>query len=176
MGLSYRPAYRRDERVRQGQDAQRHGQVISFNGRALEVLKMWTLHFPDRQCEHFVFPAERYGLAGDGLEAVSYDTDLTQPIASIRKAWKDIVDGLQPTILATFAIGNPASSIRETAVCLRSWNRHSTPARFFAGADERTGMATSIWRSCLARSRPSPHRGIREFPQVRADSGSGRAN
>jgi len=38
------------------------------------------------------------------------------------------VAGLQPTILATLAMGIPAFSIRDTAVCLRSWKRQtSTP-------------------------------------------------
>ena len=36
-----------------------------------------------------------------------------------RFAISTIVDPLQPTILATFAIGTPAFSIRETAVCLK---------------------------------------------------------
>ncbi len=38
---------------------------------------------------------------------------------------RTIVAGLQPAILATLAIGIPAFSIRETAVCRRSWNRQT---------------------------------------------------
>ena len=64
------------------------GRIIPLNQRALEVLKMWADSFPNRQGEHFVFPAERYGAAGDGFEAVSYATDPTQPIASIKEAWE----------------------------------------------------------------------------------------
>ena len=47
---------------------------------------------------------------------------------------RTIVAALQPTILATLAIGTPASSIRLTAVCLRSWKRHLTPARPLAAS------------------------------------------
>lgn len=41
-----------------------------------------------------------------------------------------IVAVLQPTIFATFAIGTPAFSMRETAVCLRSWKRQASGFSF----------------------------------------------
>src|ERR1035437_11081470 len=55
----------------------------------------------------------------------------TAPLRSSREkcpyrfAMSTIVDELQPAILATLAIGIPAFSIRETAVCLRSWKRQA---------------------------------------------------
>ncbi len=45
-----------------------------------------------------------------------------------------IVGALQPTILATLAIGVPAFSIRETAVCRRSWNRQAIGALSSSGS------------------------------------------
>src|SRR6516225_6202172 len=42
-----------------------------------------------------------------------------------REAMSTIVELLQPTIFAILARGIPALSIRETAVCLRSWNRQA---------------------------------------------------
>jgi integrase len=64
------------------------GRVIPLNQRALAVLQMWAGQFPDRQADHFVFPAERYGAAGDRFEAATYATDPRQPIASIKEAWE----------------------------------------------------------------------------------------
>src|ERR1039458_2089036 len=39
---------------------------------------------------------------------------------------RTIAAGLHPAIFATFAIGIPALSIRETAVCHRSWKRQAS--------------------------------------------------
>ena len=39
---------------------------------------------------------------------------------------RTIVAGLHPTILATLAMGIPAFSIRDTAVCLKSWKRQTS--------------------------------------------------
>src|ERR1039458_10388773 len=39
---------------------------------------------------------------------------------------RTIVAGLHPAIFATFAIEIPALSIRETAVCHRSWKRQAS--------------------------------------------------
>lgn len=56
--------------------------------RALETLKLWAQRFPNREPEHYVFPAERYGASGDVFEATAYATDPTKPIASIKEAWE----------------------------------------------------------------------------------------
>jgi integrase len=44
--------------------------------------------FPNRQPEHYVFPAERYGASGDVFEATAYATDPTKPLASIKEPWE----------------------------------------------------------------------------------------
>lgn len=49
---------------------------------------MWAEQFPQRQGDHFVFPAERYGAAGDRFEPATYASDPTRPIASIKEAWE----------------------------------------------------------------------------------------
>jgi integrase len=64
------------------------GRIIPLNPRAVATLSLWASHFPERQPEHFVFPAERYGAAGDKFEPKAYDTDPTQPISSIKEAWE----------------------------------------------------------------------------------------
>jgi integrase len=64
------------------------GRIIPLNQRALAVVGMWAEQFPGRQADHFVFPAERYGAAGDRFEPATYATDPTQPIASIKESWE----------------------------------------------------------------------------------------
>jgi integrase len=64
------------------------GRIIPLNKRALEVLKFWAAQFPNREGDHFVFPAKRYGAAGDVFENKVYATDPTKPIASIKEAWE----------------------------------------------------------------------------------------
>jgi integrase len=51
-------------------------------------LKLWAQQFPNREPEHCVFPAERYGASGDVFETTAYATDPTKPIASIKEAWE----------------------------------------------------------------------------------------
>jgi len=64
------------------------GRIIPLNRRPLETLKLWAQRFPDREPEHYVFPAERYGASGDVFEATAYATDPTKPVASIKEAWE----------------------------------------------------------------------------------------
>jgi integrase len=65
------------------------GRIIPLNPRAIATLSFWASHFPERQHEHFVFPAERYGAAGDKFAPKAYDTDPTRPIGSIKEAWEE---------------------------------------------------------------------------------------
>jgi integrase len=51
------------------------GRVIPLNDRAYKVLTMWGANFPARKPEHFAFPTERYGAAGDDFEPHAYRTD-----------------------------------------------------------------------------------------------------
>jgi len=64
------------------------GRVIPLSQRAMAALSFWATHFPERTPEHYVFPAERYGAAGDQFCAKAYDVDPFKPIGSIKKAWE----------------------------------------------------------------------------------------
>ena len=63
------------------------GRVIPLSQRAMAALSFWATHFPERKPEHYVFPAERYGAAGDQFCAKAYDVDPSKPIGSIKEAW-----------------------------------------------------------------------------------------
>ena len=58
------------------------GRIIPLSQRAMAALSFWATHFPERKPEHYVFPAERYGAAGDEFCAKAYDVD---PIQAYRE-------------------------------------------------------------------------------------------
>jgi len=64
------------------------GRVLPVNARAWAVLEFWASNFPDRTPAHYVFPAERYGAAGEGFKACTYNTDPTKPIGRWKEAWE----------------------------------------------------------------------------------------
>jgi integrase len=67
------------------------GRVIPLSETAFNTLQEWRREFPDAAPSHFVFPTERYGLAGEEgyLEGkvVRYAIDPTKPIGSWKVAW-----------------------------------------------------------------------------------------
>ncbi|MHB1796327.1 MAG: tyrosine-type recombinase/integrase [Acidobacteriaceae bacterium] len=62
--------------------------MVPLSQRAVATLSFWATHFPERKPEHYVFPAERYGAAGDKFCAKAYDVDPSKPIGSIKEAWE----------------------------------------------------------------------------------------
>jgi integrase len=62
------------------------GRVIPLNQRAVAALSFWATHFPDRKPEHYVFPTERFGAAGNKFSPEAYASDPTKPIGSIKEA------------------------------------------------------------------------------------------
>jgi integrase len=64
------------------------GRIIPLSQRAIAALSFWATHFPERKPENYVFPAERYGAAGDKFCAKAYDIDPSKPIGSIKEAWE----------------------------------------------------------------------------------------
>lgn len=64
------------------------GRVIPLNDRASAILSFWASLFPGREAEHYVFPSERYGAAGDAFTPCAYDTDPTKPIGRWKEAWE----------------------------------------------------------------------------------------
>ena len=66
------------------------GRIVPLSQRAMAALSFWATHFPDRKPEHYVFPSERYGGAGDGFldSPKAYHVDPSKPIGSIKEAWE----------------------------------------------------------------------------------------
>ena len=64
------------------------GRLIPLNDRARLVLDMWAAHFPNREPEHYVFPTEKCGVAGDDFKPHVYATDPTEPIGDWKEAWE----------------------------------------------------------------------------------------
>lgn len=70
------------------------GRSIPMNERAFQVMSMWAEAFPNRQPEHYVFPAEKYGLAQredqkkGSTRACVHSTDPAKPIGSWKEAWE----------------------------------------------------------------------------------------
>jgi integrase len=70
------------------------GRPIPMNERASLVMGMWAENFPGREPEHYVFPAEKYGLAQredqkkGSARACVYSTDPARPIGSWKQAWE----------------------------------------------------------------------------------------
>lgn len=67
------------------------GRIIPLSMTATKCLQEWRMPFPDAQPGHYVFPSERYGLAGeDGYAAgkvVPYDIKPDTPIGSWKTGW-----------------------------------------------------------------------------------------
>ena len=64
------------------------GRVIPLNERALMTLQAWATNFTDRQPEHFVFPSEHYGLAGNERMSHAKTMDPNIPAGEIKTAWE----------------------------------------------------------------------------------------
>jgi integrase len=64
------------------------GRVVPLSQRAVAALSFWATHFPDREPEHYVFPAERYGAGGDQFSAKAYHVVPSKPIGRIKEAWE----------------------------------------------------------------------------------------
>ena len=64
------------------------GRVIPLNERALMTLQTWATNFPERKPEHFVFPSEHYGLAGNDRKPHSKTMDPDAPVGDVKTAWE----------------------------------------------------------------------------------------
>lgn len=64
------------------------GRVIPLNQRALMTLQGWASNFPDRMADHFVFPSEHYGLAGNERKPHAKTMDPGVPVGEIKTAWE----------------------------------------------------------------------------------------
>jgi integrase len=64
------------------------GRVIPLNQRAWMTLQGWATNFPDRKPDHFVFPREHYGLAGNDRKPHAKTMDPTVAVGEIKTAWE----------------------------------------------------------------------------------------
>jgi integrase len=79
---------KRDLTVGESKTESGAGRVIPLNNRSFHVLTMWAGDFPAREVEHYVFPAEKYGAAGDDFKPCAWGTNLIKPIGNWKKAWE----------------------------------------------------------------------------------------
>lgn len=64
------------------------GRMIPLNPRALAVLTHWRGLFAGAQPEHYVFPHEKYGLAGNDRQPCAWEIDPEQPMHRWKVAWE----------------------------------------------------------------------------------------
>jgi integrase len=64
------------------------GRIIPLNPRAVAVLTHWRGLFPGAQPEHYVFPHEKYGLAGNDRKLCAYEIVPTEPMHRWKVAWE----------------------------------------------------------------------------------------
>jgi len=64
------------------------GRLIPLNPRALAVLTHWRGLFPGAQAHHYVFPHEKYGLAGNERQPCAWEIDPAQPMQRWKVAWE----------------------------------------------------------------------------------------
>ena len=64
------------------------GRIIPLNLRALAMLTHWRGLFPNAQPKHFVFPAEKYGFAGNDRKLCSYGIDPSTPMQRWKVGWE----------------------------------------------------------------------------------------
>jgi integrase len=65
------------------------GRLIPLNPRALAVLAHWRGLFAGAQPDHYVFPHEKYGLAGDTRQPCAWEADPAQPMHRWKVAWEN---------------------------------------------------------------------------------------
>ncbi len=64
------------------------GRIIPLNPRAVAVLEHWRAVFTEAQPEHYVFPHEKYGLAGNDRKLCAYEIIPTEPMHRWKVAWE----------------------------------------------------------------------------------------
>jgi integrase len=64
------------------------GRMIPLNPRAVAVLTQWRGLFTDARPEHYVFPHEKYGFAGNDRKPCAYEMVPTEPMHRWKVAWE----------------------------------------------------------------------------------------
>lgn len=65
------------------------GRLIPLNTRSLAALTHWRGLFTGAQPDHYVFPHEKYGLAGDTRQPCAWEVEPTQPMQRWKVAWEN---------------------------------------------------------------------------------------
>jgi integrase len=65
------------------------GRTIPLTRRACAVLSLWLSRFPDAGPDSYVFPRYMVGFTGNSRRSDLYAIDLSRPIGSWKKAWRD---------------------------------------------------------------------------------------
>ena len=127
------------------------GRPIPMNNRAFQVLSMWAETFPNREPEHYIFPSEKCGAAGDGFKkAIFYGTDPTVPIGDWKEAWE-------------------AAKVRAKVVCRFHDLRHTACTRMLESGTPLSVVATLMGWSPSTAVRMSRRYGhIGQAAQVQA--------
>jgi integrase len=67
------------------------GRIIPLNQTALQAFKEWRARWPNAKPNDFIFPSEKLMFKGEGAAErgimTPYDTDLSKPLGSWKKAW-----------------------------------------------------------------------------------------
>jgi integrase len=64
------------------------GRAIPLNSRAIAMLKQWRGLFTGTEPEHYVFPHEKYGIAGSDRKLCVYEVIPTEPTHRWKVAWE----------------------------------------------------------------------------------------
>jgi integrase len=90
--------HKRTVRVGKSKTEAGAGRTIPLNDRATKVVQFWADQFADRKPDHFVFPSERYGAAGDKFEPCVHSVDPTRAINSWKESWESAKTHAKVTI------------------------------------------------------------------------------
>ena len=90
LGLTWARIDFLNERLTVGRSKTEAGQgrTVPLNATALAALQSWATKFADRKTDHFVFPAERYGLAGNDETPHAHSCDPEKPLGSLKESWE----------------------------------------------------------------------------------------
>jgi len=78
-----------NEAITVGKSKTEHGsgRAVPLNARALKAMTAWAQEFPDRKPNHYVFPSEKVGVAGNDRIVSVFDTMPGKAISSWKVAW-----------------------------------------------------------------------------------------
>jgi integrase len=64
------------------------GRIIPLNARSVSLLNAWRRLFPGAEADHYVFPHEKYGLAGNDRKHCAHEIIPTEPMHRWKVAWE----------------------------------------------------------------------------------------